>query len=286
MSQIAKYYELAKHHALAGQSYEADLPEDAGNGLKHEMKRLEKYAPVEYAMTKRYLLRYIPEGATIADIGVGTGHYSELLARRGSTIHLVDVALLLLQATQERLTKAGLAGQILSTTNASATDLSFIPDESCDAVLMLGPFYHLSQASERHTAATEARRILRPGGLLFAAGINRLTMLYWRYSACPENILGDREWLETCTRTGDLGSPEDGVPPFWHLTTIAEFRANFPDFQEVLFTGVESFAHGTQENLLKLSPEQAEVWLDLIEETGKTPDGQGMTGHFLYIGRK
>lgn len=286
MSPIAKYYELAKHHELAGQSYDADLPDGVRNGINHEMERLEKFAPIEYAITRRYLLRYIPEGATVADVGVGVGHYSELLARRGSNVHLVDVALRLLGAAQERLTKTGLKEHILSVTNASATDLSFIPDESCDAVLMLGPFYHLSLPGERLKAATEAKRILRKDGLLFAAGINRLTMLDWVYSDRPENILKEREWLEMITRTGNLASPEEGVPSFWHTTTIAEFHANFIDFQDVVFTGVESFARGNEENLLKLSPQQAESWLDLIEETGKTPEGMGMTGHFLYIGQK
>lgn len=286
MSQIAKYYELARHHELVGQSYDADLPDGVRNGINHEMERLEKFAPVEYAITKRYLLRYIPEDATVADVGVGVGHYSELLASRGSEVHLVDVASRLLVAAQERLTKAGLGGQILSITNASATDLSFIPDESCDAVLMLGPFYNLSLSEDRHKAAAEARRILCKGGLLFAAGINRMTMLHWIYSDRPESILEEREWLEPYVKTGNFPAQEAGVPPIWHLTTIAEFRADFSDFQEIVLTGVESFACGHEENLLKLLPEQAEVWLDLIEETGRTPEGLGMTGHFLYIGQK
>src|SRR5258708_10718295 len=195
MSQIAKHYKLARHHALAGQSYDADLPDGVRNGINHERERLEKYAPVEYAITKRYLLRYIPEGAVVADVGVGVGHYSELLASRGSNVHLVDVASRLLAAAQERLTNAGLGGHILSVTNASATDLSFIPDESCDAVLMLGPFYHLSLPEERQQAVEEARRILRKGGLLFAAGINLMTMLSWIYSDRPGNVLAHRQWL-------------------------------------------------------------------------------------------
>ena len=286
MSQIAKHYELARHHELVGQSYDADLPDGVRNGINHEMERLEKYAPVEYAITRRYLLRYVPEGATVADVGVGVGHYSELLASRGSNVHLVDVASRLLAAAQERLMKAGLGGQILSVTNASATDLSFIPDESCDAVLMLGPFYNLSLPEERRTAASEARRILCKGGLLFAAGINRMTMLHWIYSDGPESILEERAWLEPYVKTGDFPAQEAGVPPIWHLTTIAEFRADFTGFQEIVLTGVESFARSHEENLLKLSYEQAQIWLDLIEETGKTPEGLGMTGHFLYIGRK
>lgn len=286
MSHIAKHYELARHHELVGESYNADLPEGVRNGINHEMERLEKYAPVEYAITKRYLLRYIPEGATVADVGVGVGHYSELLARRGSKVHLVDVAARLLEAAQERLTKARLGKQILSITNASATDLSFIPNEACDAVLMLGPFYNLSLQEDRRRAASEAHRILRKGGLLFAAGINRMTMLHWIYSDGPENILEEREWLEPYIKTGDFQEPEVGVPPIWHLTTLAEFRADFTDFQEIAFVGIESFAQGHEEILLKLTPEQAEVWLNLIEETGRMPEGLGMTGHFLYIGQK
>ena len=286
MSHISKYYGLAKHHELAGQSYDADLPEDAGNGIHHEMVRLEKYAPVEYAITKRYLLRYIPEGATVADVGVGVGHYSELLASRGSKVHLVDVASGLLVAAQERLMKAGLGRQILSITNASATDLSFIPDESCGAVLMLGPFYNLSLPEERREAANEAWRILRKGGFLFAAGINRMTMLDWMYSDGPESILEEREWLVPYMETGDMPTHEAGVPSIWHLTTIAEFRSDFTCFQEIELIGVESFAQGHEENLLKLSPEQANAWLDLIEETGRMPEGLGITGHFLYIGQK
>lgn len=286
MSQIAKHYEFARHHELIGESYNAELPDGVRNGINHEMERLEKFAPVEFSITKRYLLRYIPEGATVADVGVGVGHYSELLASRGSHIHLVDVASRLLEAAQERLTKAGLGENILSITNASATDLSFIPAASCDAVLMLGPFYNLSLEEERRKAASEARRILRKGGLLFAAGINRMTMLRWIYADAPAEILKEWEWLQSYARTGDFPESEPGVPPIWHLTTIAEFRSDFTDFQEVVLAGIESFAQWHEENLLKLTPEQAEIWLNLIEETGRTPEGLGMTGHFLFIGRK
>lgn len=35
-----------------------------------------------------------------------------------------------------------------------------------------------------------------------------------------------------------------------------------------------------------LEPEQVEAWIDLVEETGQTPEGLGMTAHFLFIGKK
>jgi hypothetical protein len=45
---------------------------------------------------------------------------------------------------------------------------------------------------------------------------------------------------------------------------------------------VESLANYDQTSLLKANPENTEVWLDLSEQTGTTPEGLGMTGHFLY----
>lgn len=50
-------------------------------------------------------------------------------------------------------------------------------DSSMDVVLLLGPLYHLQDAAERDRALSEARRVLRPGGLLFGAAISRFAAL-------------------------------------------------------------------------------------------------------------
>ena len=42
-----------------------------------------------------------------------------------------------------------------------------------DAVLLFGPLYHLTARSDRLAALTEARRVLRPHGVIFVAGISR-----------------------------------------------------------------------------------------------------------------
>jgi SAM-dependent methyltransferase len=46
-------------------------------------------------------------------------------------------------------------------------------DESADAVLLLGPLYHLVDEADRQKALREAYRVLVPGGLVFAAAISR-----------------------------------------------------------------------------------------------------------------
>lgn len=72
-----------------------------------------------------------------------------------------------------------------------------------------------------------------------------------------------------------------------HLSTSSEFMALFTtDFIQLEFVGTECFTNGQQHHFLKLSLEEQEAFLDLVEITGKTPDGQGASDHFLYIGEK
>ncbi len=46
-----------------------------------------------------------------------------------------------------------------------------------DAVLLLGPLYHLPERADRLAALAEARRVLRPGGVVFAAAISRFASM-------------------------------------------------------------------------------------------------------------
>ncbi len=244
-----------------------------------EITRLNDLFPLELAMTTRYLERYVPAGATVAEVGVGGGQYSELLARRGSRLHLIDVSRRLLDAVRARVPN-------LSAHHASVTDLPLAAD-SCDAVLMLGPLYHLAQLAHRRRAVAEAARVLKSGGLLFAAGINRFAYLRDLFRNAPESALERRAFHAQYLRDGVLNA--EVAPPIGHshFTTRDEFRALFPPaFEEIKLVAVESFAGPWQARFKALSPEVAEAWLDLIEQTAEAPEVFGLTDHFLYIGRR
>ena len=79
------------------------------------------------------------------------------------------------------------------------------------------------------------------------------------------------------------------MPPlgYAHLTTCEEFRQLFEnDFEEIILTGIESFTSPFPDTANSLSLEEIEAWLDLVEVTGNTPEGLGMTDHFLYVGKR
>src|SRR5437773_3466782 len=61
---------------------------------------------------------------------------------------------------------------LASVTVGDARSLSW-NDKTVDAVLLLGPLYHLTARADRIRALTEAHRVLKAPGLLFAVGISR-----------------------------------------------------------------------------------------------------------------
>jgi S-adenosylmethionine-dependent methyltransferase len=252
-----------------------------------EAKRLTELCPVEFAMTKRMLDRWIPDGASIAEIGVGVGHYSEHLATRGCRIHLIDISQRLLNAAVERLQRSGLGARIAGVNRLSATDLTTIDGDEFDAVLLLGPLYHLRQLPDRERAVAESARVLKTGGLLYAAGINRLPYLRELFRERPGTVVERRDFHRQFLRDGNLDPDRVPTLGFAHLTTVQEFRELFADaFEPVMLLGVESFTSAWQPVLHTLPADQTQAWLDLVEQTGVTPEGLGQADHFLFVGRK
>ena len=132
---------------------------------------------LEFYRTKEIISRYLPKTRSmIFDIGGGPGPYALWLAKLGHAVHLVDPV-----ARHVQQAAAGSQSQyrtaLASITLGDARKLHF-DDESADVVLLLGPLYHLVKRRDRLKALAEAHRMLKPGGLLFAAGISRFASAF------------------------------------------------------------------------------------------------------------
>ena len=138
--------------------------------LGHEAERLWTWGRLERVRTQELLARYLPPApASVLDIGGGPGAYAIWLARRGYAVHLLDPVEL--HVAQARDASGRAPDAALAT--AEVGDARALPaaDGSADAVLLLGPLYHLD-AEDRHRALREARRVLRRGGVVAAAAIS------------------------------------------------------------------------------------------------------------------
>lgn len=127
---------------------------------------------LELARTRDIIMRYLPPPpAVVYDIGGAAGVYSLWLAREGYVVHLRDpVPVHIEQAAQASQNQSGYP--VASCVVGDARCLDF-PDDSADAMLFLGPMYHLTQLSQRQLALTEAIRVVKPGGTIFVGAISR-----------------------------------------------------------------------------------------------------------------
>jgi ubiquinone/menaquinone biosynthesis C-methylase UbiE len=129
---------------------------------------------LERERTRELLERHLPPPpAVVLDVGGGPGAHARWLADRGYEVHLIDVVPRHVEQARQRPPGApALASAEVGDARALGRS-----DASCDVVLLLGPLYHLTDRADRLTALGEARRVLRPGGWLFAAAISRFASL-------------------------------------------------------------------------------------------------------------
>jgi len=135
-----------------------------------EETRLNKGMGVfEFQRIKSLIEKYITSpGATIIDVGGGTGKYSGWLAKKGHKVHLVEPVEKHVEIAQNRATT-------LKTTFfvhlGEARTLNF-PNNFADVVILHGPLYHLQKRADREAAIREAKRVVKNGGIILGFAIN------------------------------------------------------------------------------------------------------------------
>lgn len=153
-----------------------DLLTDFYKNYDEEGRLLSRHGSVEYLTTMRYIEKYLKPGMRILEIGAATGRYSHALARQGYRVDAVE----LVQHNIDIFNEMTMPGEDVTIRQGDARDLSCFGDHTFDMTLVLGPMYHLFTSEDQKMALSEAIRVTKTGGVIFAAYCgNEATMVQY-----------------------------------------------------------------------------------------------------------
>lgn len=135
------------------------------NNYDEDNRLVSKHGTVEFLTTMHYIEKYLKPGDRVLEIGAGTGKYSHALARQGYTVDAVE----LVEHNIEVFKRNTSADENISVIQGNALDLSSFPDNKYNITLLLGPLYHLYNKEDKQQAISEAIRVTKEGGIIFAA---------------------------------------------------------------------------------------------------------------------
>jgi ubiquinone/menaquinone biosynthesis C-methylase UbiE len=244
---------------------------------------------LEGLRTREILARYLPPApAAIFDIGGGAGAYAFPLAKQGYRVHLIDPMEPHLEEARRYAADSGIA--LASIARGDARHLE-IPSGSADAVLMLGPLYHLVERADRLQALRAARRILKPDAVLFGAAISRFASLLDGLSTGSFRDAQFREIVAADLASGQHRNPTNNR--FYFTTAYfqrpedlaAEFRqTGFGDVQVLAVEGpawCTTFFGEAWDN-----PAQRNDLMKFLSVIEREPSILGASAHMIAVGHK
>jgi SAM-dependent methyltransferase len=252
-----------------------------------ESERIERgLSELELVRTREIVERYLPPGRLrILDVGGGPGVHARWLAESGHEVELVD-------PMPRHVAAAGALADTGLPVRARAGDARALtePGDTYDAVLLLGPLYHLTDRADRVTAWREALRVARPGAPVIAATISRFASLF---SGLAHDALFDprfraiveQDLATGCHRNDERVDDWFTTAYFHHPDEIAA-EVTDAGGEVVALIGVEGLACWERQLADRWEdPTDREVILASARAVESEPTLLGLSAHLLCVAR-
>ena len=245
-----------------------------------DSRLLSKHGMVEYLTTMHYIEKYLTPDAKILEIGAATGRYSHALAQRGYHVDAVE----LVEHNIEIFKQNTRPGEPVTITQGNAMDLSGFADNSYDITLLLGPMYHLFTKEDQKKALSEAIRVTKPGGVVFAAycmgdaSILSYGFIRGEIYNIIEKCMLDPETFETFSNPWDIFE-------LYRKEDVDRLRTQFPVTQ-LHFVASDGYANHMRSTVDQMEDRMYDLFLKYHLATCERQDLVGYSHHTLDIFRK
>ncbi|MCF8234740.1 MAG: methyltransferase domain-containing protein [Bacteroidales bacterium] len=250
-----------------------------------EDKRLD-YHVFEMPVTRHFINQYISPGEEIFDASCGTGHYAEALIRDGYKLGLNDLADENIRIVKERL---GGNPNILFIERSEALESKGWEKRNWDAVLLMGPLYHMISREKRLMLLKRAAASLNPGGFVFSAFMTRSAALVYGLKNNPEGI-NYPDGAEKLWQTGADNHFVEGTEAFTnayfvHPSEINPLMAE-AGLKPLHLAGAEGVFGERFDLYHNLNPELKKKWLNFIVRYCEDEEMVANSKHLLSVARK
>jgi ubiquinone/menaquinone biosynthesis C-methylase UbiE len=239
----------------------------------------DNYHRVEFITTLYFLDDYLRPGLKVIDVGAGTGRYALYLAQQNCYVTALDIVPKNVALMKEKGNRQSLNVDICE---GDARDLSHFDDAEFDLVLCMGPLYHLKTEKDRRKALNESLRVLKPGGIIAAAYVNR-------YASHLMKILQDDQPFDTkfLNRIISKGL-KAGKTDSFYFSFPAEIEQMMSDsgVTKEKDIGTDGITYILNSRPQKLTDSEFNYWLDYHLATCENESLLGYSLHGLFIGRK
>lgn len=235
---------------------------------------------IEFITTVHYLDKYINSDSKILEVGAGTGRYSLYFAEKGCDVTALDLTPRHIDIIRE---KAEVSDIKIDAKVGNALNLSPFEKESFDFVLCLGPLYHLFNEEDRGVCIEECLRVLKKGGILAVAYINRCATFVNMVNRDKKNIYD--EGLLNIVKMGlEFGDKRDC---FYHSSyrEIEAFMKNF-NIRKIKNLASDGIGGTLRNNLREFDEKEFQKWMDFHLITCEDESLIGYSQHGLYLCEK
>ena len=175
-------------------------------------------------------------------------------------------------------------GEPVTIIQGNATDLSMFKDNTYDMTLLLGPMYHLFSDEDKRRALSEAIRVTKKGGLVFAAYCmgDAAVLSYGFIRGEVYNIIDkcmlNPETFETFSHPWDIFE-------LYRKEDIDALRSAFPVTQ-LHFLATDGYANHMRDTVNQMDDRMYELYIKYHLATCERQDMIGYSHHTLDIFRK
>lgn len=245
------------------------------NKFNEEHRLTTRHGIVEFNTTMKYIHDFIPKNQSlkILDIGAGTGRYSVPLSQEGHSVTAVELVPKNLKVLEDKHSK-------VNCWPGDARDLHFLSDETFDLTLIFGPLYHLHSQEEMLLAMSEAKRVTKKDGVIFAAYVmNEYSMIQYCFK---------KGLIKNLLETGKVSEDFHTVPSpdelytYLRLEDIAELNKK-SGLQRIKIIAADGPADYMRRELNAMDEETFQLFLDYQLSISERSELLGASSHLVDI---